>query len=362
MVVNFEADGRKFWAVSPKGDVRSGTAIEAGEWGEYCNDPANALRRQHGVPDPYRVKLWQIGNETSYERDGFNVETAALKTLEFAKAMRKADQSIALIGWGDSGWAARMAEIAGEELQYLAFHNGFGPGGKDSPLHGIEYRKDPAKTWEYILKASQTQQSAIAAMRDQVAKYGLPLALTECHFVLPGRNRCEVLSTWAAGVANACTLNVHERNGEVLKIATLADFCGTRWQNNAVMIPAPGGKSFLMPVAMVMSLYRRHTGTHAVEVSGVPDGLDATASCRGDRIFLHVVNTRRDRSAKTTFHVRGRNIASGRVFWHALEPEFEIIQYSAEHTFPHERALDLRSAWTFPAASVSAVELITEPA
>ena len=199
-------------------------------------------------------------------------------------------------------------------------------------------------------------------MREQVAKYRIPLALTECHFVLPGRNRCEVLSTWAAGVANACTLNVHERNGDVLKIATLADFCGTRWQNNAVMIPVPGGKSFLMPVAMVMSLYRRHTGTQAVDISGVPDGLDATASRTGDRVFLHVVNTRRDRSIKANFAIRGRHLSSGRVFWFAFEPEFEIFEYSPEHTFPHERALDQRWAWTFPAASVSAVELTAEPA
>jgi hypothetical protein len=35
-----------------------------------------------------------------------------------------------------------------------------------------------------------------------------------------------------------------------LKIATLADFCGTRWQVNAVMIPTPGGKSYMMPVAL----------------------------------------------------------------------------------------------------------------
>ncbi len=362
LVVNFEADGRKYWAVSPRGDVRSGTALEASEWVGYCNEPANALRREHGVADPYRVKLWQIGNETSYEPDGFSVETAALKTLEFAKAMRKADPTISLIGWGDSGWAGRMAEIAGEQLQYLAFHNGFGPGGKDSPLHGIEYRKDPAKTWEYLLRASQAQQTRIAAMRKQVAKYRIPLALTECHFVLPGRYRCEVLSTWAAGVANACVLNVHERNGDVLKIATLADFCGTRWQNNAVMIPVPGGKSFLMPVAMVMRLYRRHTGTHALDISGIPDGLDATASRTGDRVFLHVVNTRRDRSIEATFQIRGRNIASGRVFWYAFEPEFEILEYSPEHTFSHERALEPRSAWTFPAASVSAVELTAEPA
>ncbi|MBI4328007.1 MAG: hypothetical protein HY674_22480 [Chloroflexi bacterium] len=109
-VVNFEADGRKYWAVSPKGEVRAGTAHEAAEWVDYCNHPANTLRHQHGIQDPYRVKLWQIGNETSYEPEGFNVETAAKKTLEFAKAMRKADPTIDIIGWGDSGWAGRMAE------------------------------------------------------------------------------------------------------------------------------------------------------------------------------------------------------------------------------------------------------------
>ncbi len=106
----------------------------------------------------------------------------------------------------------------------------------------------------------------------------IPLAMTECHFALPGRNRCEVLSTWAAGVANARLLNVHERHGDVLKIATLADFCGTRWQVNAIMIPTPGGKSYMMPVALVMALYRHHTGEQAVRVTKAPEALDVTAS------------------------------------------------------------------------------------
>ena len=44
-------------------------------------------------------------------------------------------------------------------------------------------------------------------------------------------------------VANARLLNVHERHGDKLKIATLADFCGTRWQVNAIMIPVPGGNN-----------------------------------------------------------------------------------------------------------------------
>jgi hypothetical protein len=227
LVVNFESDGRRQWATDPKGDLRSGNASEATEWVEYCNGPSNALRRQHDVEPPYGVKLWQIGNETSYDRNGFDLETAATKTLQFAQAMRKADPRIALIGWGDSGWAERMAEVAGEQLQYLAFHHHFGPGSADSPLRGTDYRKDPARTWDYLMRTCRTHEQKITEMRQQVARYKIPLALTECHFALPGRNRCEVLSSWAAGVANARLLNVHERNGDILKIATLADFCGT---------------------------------------------------------------------------------------------------------------------------------------
>ncbi|MBN1417963.1 MAG: twin-arginine translocation signal domain-containing protein [Planctomycetes bacterium] len=362
IVVNFESDGRKGWEVSPKGKDCLGTAEEAGEWVDYCNNPANPLRRRHGVKDPYGVKLWQIGNETSYGNDGFDVDTAARKTLAFAKAMRKADPTIRLIGWGDSPWAARMAEIAGEELQYLAFHNGFGPGGNESPLRGIEYRKDPDRTWEYFMRAYRAQEAALAEMREKLAKYHMPVALTECHFFLPGRNRCEALSTWAAGVANARILNVHERNGDLLKIATLADFCGTRWQNNAVMIPVPGGKSFLMPVAMVMSLYRKHTGKQAVQLTGTPDGLDVTASRAGDRLFLHVVNTRRTRSVESALRVQGRRITGGRAYWFDPDPEFEVFQYHPECTFPKEAKVDPARAWTFPAASVSALELTTEPA
>ena len=40
---------------------------------------------------------------------------------------------------------------------------------------------------------------------------------------------------------------------------------------------------------------------------------------------------------------------------------FEVFEYAADRTIPCESALDLRSPWTFPAASVSAVELTTEP-
>jgi hypothetical protein len=157
-------------------------------------------------------------------------------------------------------------------------------------------------------------------------------------------------------------LNVHERNGDVLKVATLADFCGTRWQTNAVMIPVPQGKSFMMPVAMVMSLFRRHSGNQVVKVTETPEGLDAVASRFEDKVFLHVVNTNRTRSIKARFSVEGRKVTSGRIYWFALDPEVEIFEHHPEHTFPQEIDLQPKQDWVFPPASVSAVELSVQTA
>src|SRR5262249_39277468 len=95
--VNFESDGRQQY-MKAKGGVRTAGAQEAAQWVSYCNDPGNPERRAHGRPAPHAVKYWQIGNETSYDRNGFDLETAARKTVEFAKAMRRADPSIQLIG------------------------------------------------------------------------------------------------------------------------------------------------------------------------------------------------------------------------------------------------------------------------
>ena len=360
--VNFESDGRKRWQRDPKGSIRSAGPQEAAEWVRYCNAPDSKERLQNGVAKPYNVRLWQIGNETSYDRSGYDCETAAKRTVAFAKAMRREDPGIELVGWGDSGWARRMLDIAGEHLRYIAFHHMFNPDRNfpDSPLRGIEYRRDPALTWERLMNASRVHEEKIKKVREEVADYPVQLALTECHFSLPGRNRCEVLSTWAAGVANARMLNVHERHGDKLKIATLADFCGTRWQVNAVMIPVPGGKSYMMPVALVMSLYRHHTGENAVNVRRAPGDLDVTASRSGERIYLHVVNTSRERSVSAQLRVEGMKVITGRIFELAADPEFEVIQTQSDKIQPKEKSLPENCHWAFPPASVSAVELDIE--
>ncbi len=362
--INFESDGRRGWARHPKAGLRSAGPKEAAQWVDYCNNPSNAARKKNGARKPLSVRLWQVGNETSYDPNGYDCETAARRTLAFARAMRKADPDIHLIGWGDSGWAGRMMEVAGEDLQCLAFHHHFDSGLPDSPLKGAEYRKDPELTWRHLMNACKSTEAAIQRMRQETAGHDIALAMTESHFGLPGRNRCEVLSSWAAGVANARVLNVHARNGDVLKIATLADFCGTRWMNNAIMIPTPKGRAqaYMMPVARVMALFRKHAGRKAIEVTAVPHGLDVTASRRGRRLFLHVINTNRTRSVRAKIEVEGMRIVSGRVFQIVDDPTREIDGTAPDLFAPTERALPAGRNWTFPAASVSAVELRIEEA
>jgi len=359
MAVNFESDGQANWALNQRGEIRKGDAREAAEWVDYCNNPSNKLRIKHGIKDPLTIKMWQLGNETSYSKNRFDVETAAKKTIEFSKAMRAIDPSVKLIGWGDSSWAPKMIDIAGDHIDYIAFHHMFNPGRNlaNSPLRDNQYRKDPGATWEILMNGYKPHEEKIMGIRNEVSPYKMPLAMTECHYSIPGRNRCEVLSSWAAGVSYARFMNLHERNGDLLKIATAADFCGTRWQVNAIMIPVPGGRSFMMPVAKIMSLYRKHSGNQYLEVSNVPDGLDITASRTGNTIFLHVININRAWPVSMKLDINNLPVKSAKAFELSTEPEFEILSAENDPLIPKEKMLSVNEPVVFPSASVTAVEL-----
>ena len=355
--VNFESDGRQNWAHPRVGGVRTAGPGEAAAWVSYCNAPDDALRLEHGVAAPLNVKHWQIGNETSYDSGGYDMETAARRTLEFARQMRAVDPEIQLIGWGDDGWAPRMIEVAGAELNALAFHHMFHPSPDDAILDGTHYRRDAPAVWQILMDAVEIHRAKIERMRDSMAGSEQKMALTECHFTLEGRDRGDLMSSWAVGVAYARMLNLHERHGDKLEIATLSDFCGTRWQVNSVMIPTPHGQSYLLPVGHVMRLYRTHGGARALEVRQCPADLDITASRSGDTIWLHVVNTRRDHAVQTRLAIEGHEIARGRVFEIAADPEIEITQNVPNGIQTVEQVLPANGVWSFPAASVSAVEL-----
>lgn len=360
--VNFESDGRERYMKDSTG-IRTAGADEAADWVAYCNQEGHTERIAHGATRPFGIRHWQIGNETSYDRRGFDLETAARKTVEFASAMKKSDPDIDLIAWGDRGWGPRMIDVAGEYIKYIAVHHMFNPDRRSAPVLGnLRYREDPDRTWEVLMDAVKQHEKKLIEARQMVAGSDIGLALTECHYSIRDRDRCDVLSSWAAGVSYARLLNLHQRQGDVLKIATAADFCGNRWQVNAVMIPTPAsrGKAFLMPVARVMSLYRHHTGKHFVSVQQHPDDLDVVASRTANKVFLHVANLLRTQTVQATFSLDGLRIKSGKAFEIAVQSDAEITRYRRDLLDIKEKDIAINPFWEFPAASVTAIELNCE--
>ena len=117
MCVNFESDGRKAWMQSPLGSVRSAGPEEAAEWVEYCNNPKKPSASGRTASQiPARSPSGRSATKPPTTRTVSTWRRPPCKTVQFAQAMRKADPTIKLIGWGDSGWARRMIEVAGEHL------------------------------------------------------------------------------------------------------------------------------------------------------------------------------------------------------------------------------------------------------
>jgi alpha-N-arabinofuranosidase len=331
--VNFLSDGEKRYA------ARAGGAKEAAEWVRYS-----------------KLKLWQIGNETSYETSCFTKDEAIAHTIEFARAMRQVDTSIKLIGWGDRGhdgklWAADMEKQAGELIDFVAIHMmGQNPKRPDTVLKGLRYEQDPARAWEELMELSEAVEQRAVEIEQATKK---PIAITEGHLSLSPHNANPILHEWLSAAYHARSMNIYQRHGGRIRIATACDLQGNRWTTTAVMVPTPRGRSYLTPVGSIARLFRKHNGTHGVTVKFAPAGLDIAASRAGNKLFLHVVNIQYDRAVEASFP----GTKGGRVVEIAPENLRSYVTQDQPDVF-RPREMELKTAsWRFPAGSVSAVEL-----
>ncbi len=365
--VNFLSDGDPQYRARPEGN-RTGDAKEAADWVSYANDPDNAERKRNGAAQPLNLKLWQLGNETSYGNTTFNKDQSIAATIQFARAMKERDPSIRLIGWGDKGhgeglWAKDLIERAGEHLDFVAIHMmGQSPSRPNTVLKGLQYQQEPERAWEELLELSNAVERRVSELEAAISPNSrkLGIAITEGHLSLGPRNTHPILYEWLSSIYHARSLNIYQRHGANVKIATAADFEGTRWTQNAVMIGVPSGKSYMMPVASIARLFKRYNGTQGVAVTSAPSGLDIAASRAGNKVYLHVANLQYRGSVEASFALTGMKVAAGKTW--AIAPENLRQFVSADQTdifTPVETAIPDQSLpkWSFPAGSVTAVEL-----
>ena len=365
--VNFLGDGDKRYANTREGN-RTGDAREAADWVSYANDPDHAERKANGAAQPFNLKFWQLGNETSYGNSCFKKDEAMAATIEFARAMRERDPKLKLIGWGDSGWAADLVDRAGEHIDYVALHMmGQTPMARETVLRGNRYQAEPERAWQELMEliGPRIERKLVELEQTLVQRRSRhSIAITEGHLSLAPHNSNPILTEWLTGVYHARVMNLYQRHGATVKISTAADFNGNRWTTNALVHQVPAGVSYLLPAGAVMRLFKRHNGAQGVAVKSAPASLDIAASRTGEKIFLHVANMNYSGATEATFAVEGLAGTGGRVWEISPEnPRQEISPLNPgvfaprEHTLPEGDALK----WRFPARSVSVVELDCRP-
>ncbi|MFN8490186.1 MAG: hypothetical protein U0350_21540 [Caldilineaceae bacterium] len=128
-------------------NAATGSPEEAAAWVEYCNGdastPMGQLRARNGHPEPYNVRLWEVGNEHfgTWQGGYHGSDENARRFAEFAPLMRQASPiPIELIACGngfdfadpvlgydhthaDGRWHDQLLKQAADQIDYISLHS-----------------------------------------------------------------------------------------------------------------------------------------------------------------------------------------------------------------------------------------------
>jgi alpha-N-arabinofuranosidase len=211
------------------------TPQEAAEWVEYCNGDISttygALRAANGHPEPYNVKLWQIGNEVygSYQIGYATASEYANGYLNYYNAMKAVDPSIKMMTMGrdpgypsddDNAWNNTLFDIVGEKMDYLDIHR-YVRVPDDLSMFDITHLA------EICLTFNNQYEEIISSIRSAAGNKSVDsvkLAVTE--WALVSNNHVELphVDSFANGIFYAGMMNTFFRNGDFMKISCSHDF------------------------------------------------------------------------------------------------------------------------------------------
>ena len=365
--------------------VNLGSAMldEASAWVEYCNRPAGTyiadLRKKNGHPEPYRVKLWGLGNEIygPWQIGHKDATDYAKAALEFAKVMKFQDPSIKLVacGNGNPSWDRPVLEALVRQVDYISAHHYTTT---DSLEDYYEIMGSVAQM-EAVIRTSAMTAEAVSGQvrksppvavafdewgvlhnwsdggkRDDVHKFEVPYNLRD--------------ALWVASAYHALL-----RNCRMVRLANFAQLVNVI----APIYTTPTGM-LLRAVYYPLELYANRAGKIALEVLAESPRfetkrfadqpyLDVLATCdeAKRRVALAVVNRRQEGDVVATVELAGvRAKPGGRAFLiTGTGPE-------AENTFENPRAVATQEArldasggsfeYRFPRHSISWLEFEVE--
>jgi alpha-N-arabinofuranosidase len=196
-----------------------GSTLDACYWLEYCNHKKGTyfadLRAKNGHPEPYNVKIVDLGNEVDgypWELGHKSIEEYSLIGREAAKALKSVDGNIKLVASGSSyyensnqwlDWNRKVLESFGDKIDYLSIHR---------------YWERSDKYYEYMGQSAMDFEEKITVTANEIenvrVKKGLknPIYISVDEWGIMARNSLSVLPI-------AQSFNSFIRHADVVKMA-----------------------------------------------------------------------------------------------------------------------------------------------
>jgi alpha-N-arabinofuranosidase len=281
--------------------------LDAAYWVEYCNYKKGTyysdLRAKNGHPEPYNVRIWDLGNEVDglpWELGHKNAKDYVETAREAAKAMRAVDPGIKLVGSGSSfyeptgkwiDWNRTVLEGIGDKIDFLSIHR-YWEGG--SPDNYYTYMGDGAMDFDEKITLAADQIATATAKKG----FKKPIYLSVDEWGTFSRNFMGVLPI-------AQCLNSFIRHANAVKMANFT-------MATSLLSGDPKRGTFKSPLFYTFKLFSNHCLGTSVDTyvacdtfstkqyKGIPY-LDVTAvySKETDIVYINVVNRQRDKAIAT---------------------------------------------------------------
>jgi alpha-L-arabinofuranosidase len=357
-------------------NMGSGTMDEAQAWVEYCNGTGNTswanLRRQHGHPEPYRVRYWGLGNEMygGWQIGNMNAHDYVKKARQFAMVMKRTDPSIELIGCGQNGWSEWDEIALGGLAEFIDYHS----------IHLYTGGPDHYAT---VFSSHQAERAVriCAALIERVRyaqriAHPIHIAFDEWNVWWRTRSHADRVGgveeryTLTDALAIATYLNGFVRACRVVRIANFAQLVNAI----APIFTRPQGL-FLQTIYHPLRLYAEHTLPVALDVRVDGDTYDlppaqetdgggrvhhvadlgpftlldavATRTEDGREVSVAVVNRDRERDLTATLDFGATRLAGTLKIWEVNGPTV-----TATNSFDTPHAVDVRERTATARASV----------
>ena len=317
-------------------------AADAARLAAYCNAGADAdlpedlavwprLRAANGHPQPYRVKYFQIGNETwAFSREVS--QNHYLQALEsYIDAIHNVDPSVQIIVDGQPESLARQIHHRlGDRIAYFAVHH-YQPWQMREITRGDELvdagsltERDIWYAWVTVPRVDSIGRSCLQRSElEQARQLRYKVAMTEWNWNGwwggSARDQVAFNSLFARGVGAAGMLHSIMRQGDVVQLATQSMLIGDGWKIHAIWCDRNGKTPpYMVPSGQVTALYSKHHGDRRlqVDVSNVPRydqpyrmagigpsrqvaSLDVLVTRDEDTLYLHAINRHFDRAIET---------------------------------------------------------------